>query len=59
MEIDAMMKELGKLTMICTPGLLFLGPVLLAYGLDAHLSGVIGGAFLGLGLIGVFYHLKR
>lgn len=54
-----MMKELGKCTMICTPGLLFLGPVLLARGLDASLSGVVGGALLGLGLIGMFYHLKK
>lgn len=54
-----MMKELGKLTMYCTPGLLFLGPVLLARGLGANLTGITGGAFFGLGLIGIFYHLKK
>lgn len=59
METNDMMKELGKFTMICTPGLLFFGPVLFAQGLDASLSGIIGGSLLGLGFIGMFYHLKK
>ncbi len=46
-----MMKELGKLTMYSTPGLLFLGPVLLAKGLDVSLSGMIGSGLLGPGLV--------
>jgi len=54
-----MMKELGKFVKFGTPGLLFLGPVLLAEGLDANLFGLMGGVLLGLGLVGMFYHLKK
>jgi hypothetical protein len=54
-----MMKELGKFVMFCTPGLLLLGPVLFAIGLNANLYGIIGGICLGFGLVGMFYYQKK
>jgi len=54
-----MMKDLGQFVGFCTPGLLFLGPVLLAVDIDANPLGLIGGIILGFGLVGMFYHLKK
>ena len=54
-----MMKDLGQFVGFCTPGLLFLGPVLLAVGVDANWLGLIGGVLFGFGLVGMFYHLRK
>ena len=50
------MKTFGMIVRFATPSFLFLGPILLAKGLNADSMGIAGGVMLGLGLVGMYYH---
>jgi hypothetical protein len=51
------MRKLGRFAGWCTPAFLFLGPVLVAFDHGVNILGILGGLFLGLGLLGLYYRI--